>query len=428
MSTRMDVRVAEGNRYRVLAEHLPWPELAEVANEYRARKVDIDNGRPLNLRLHLGALIGQSMNHWTDRETEDMVAHHAGLRLLCGLEQSSETIDATSIEEFRSQLTKEGVESLNRIVVQAAKRAGFTDGKLCSSDTTVQEAPIAYPTEVGHMKKIGEKLVGIGTKIRRKVARKLRKLAVEAQRTFTQIRLYTRGKGEEVIERKKKLSRELQRTVEKMRRVVQTEVDRLGPDGVSPEGEDRESLGEGGSGDHTWKGGQGRRVRSPVVNHAVEPWLYDRSGLQAFGLGVGRDADAGDLRALQAHDGQSAEAGRVRSWRGRREQSSDATGPRHHQWHLLQGSGLAARSRPQHGSPCLPRAGPFGGDDRDTETFALRIHQASCEVVGDDRAKGSRGDSRCQSGSSGAASTAKVMDRITVGGTRTREFNNSSGF
>ncbi|OGK77249.1 MAG: hypothetical protein A2X52_17970 [Candidatus Rokubacteria bacterium GWC2_70_16] len=40
-------------------------------------------------------------------------------------------------------------EEINKAVVQAASVSGFTGSALCSSDTTVQEAPIAYP-------KIGE--------------------------------------------------------------------------------------------------------------------------------------------------------------------------------------------------------------------------------------------------------------------------------
>ena len=99
-----------------------------------------------------------------DRETEDRVAHHAGVRCLCALEYSRETMDRTSIEVFRNQLTAEGVEAINQIVVKAAVTAGFTGKGLCSSDTTVQESPIAYPTEVGHMRNIANKLVGIGKK------------------------------------------------------------------------------------------------------------------------------------------------------------------------------------------------------------------------------------------------------------------------
>lgn len=225
---RMDVLVQKNNRYRVLAERLPWPKLGEVSNKHRAKHVDLNVGRPLNLRLHLGAYIAQGMNRWTDRETEEMVALNAGVRLLCGLEQSSDTIDHTSIETFRSQLGAEGAEELNQIIVGVARTEGFTDAKLCSSDTTVQEAPIAYPTEVGHMKNIADKLVGIGSKIRRGVSDRLKALAEQARKTFREIRLFTRGKTEKVIERKKQLSRELQKTVAKMERILREELGQMG--------------------------------------------------------------------------------------------------------------------------------------------------------------------------------------------------------
>lgn len=225
---RMDVVVAKGNRYRVLAERLPWPELGSVANRFRARKVDINDGRPLDLRLHLGALIAQSMNRWTDRETEEMVTLNAGVRLLCGLEQSSDTIDRTSIEAFRNQLGADGVEAINQIVVKSAKEAGFTDGALCSSDTTVQEAPIAYPTEVGHMKNIAEKLVGIASKFKKNLSGKLGELSEKAKKIVTKIRLFTRGPSEQAIKQKKKLGQELQKAAAKMERMVREGLKQLG--------------------------------------------------------------------------------------------------------------------------------------------------------------------------------------------------------
>lgn len=243
MSTRMDgieqgslfagtpvnvnMAVSEGNRYRVLAANLPWMELAKAANHFRSQQVDIHNGRPLNLRLHLGALIVQSMNRWTDRETEDMVAHHAGVRLLCGLEFSTETIDHTNIESFRNQLSAKGVEVINKIVVGSASLAGFTGSTLCSSDTTVQESPIAYPTEVGHMKNIAEKLTGLGLRLRKGVAKKMAKLSETVHKTFTKIRLFTRGKAEKAVEQKKKLGKEMQRAVSHMQRLMRGEMNLL---------------------------------------------------------------------------------------------------------------------------------------------------------------------------------------------------------
>lgn len=225
---KMALTVSQENRYRVLAKALPWKELGDTANRYRAKTVDIHTGRPLKLRVHLGVLIAQSMNRWTDRETEDMVAHHVGVRFLCGLEFSKETLDHTSIETFRNQLTSDGVEEINKVVVRAASTVGFTGSALCSSDTTVQEAPIAYPTEVGHMRNITDKLVGIGKRMRKKLSRKMRGMAEAVQHTYTKIRLFTRGKTEKVIEQKKKLSKEMQRTVSRLLRLVESEAAGLG--------------------------------------------------------------------------------------------------------------------------------------------------------------------------------------------------------
>ena len=140
----------------------PWLEAAEIVNRYRSEKIDINNGRILNLRAHIGALIAQTMNGWTDRQTEEMVRYHAGVRLLCGLESTTTTMDRTRIEAFRNCVGKTCAEELNQMVLRSAMGAGFTGIEICAADTTVQESPIAYPTEVGHMKNIAEKILGFG--------------------------------------------------------------------------------------------------------------------------------------------------------------------------------------------------------------------------------------------------------------------------
>ncbi|TAK95739.1 transposase [Patescibacteria group bacterium] len=216
----LSVMVSEESRYRVLANTLPWLAMAGVANHYRAMKIDIDNGRRLNLRLHLGAYVSQNMNGWTDRQTEEMVRYHAGVRILCGQEEDTDTLDRTSIEDFRNTLGSEGAEQINQIIVKYACGAGFTGSELCASDTTVQESPIAYPTEVGHMKNISEKLLGIGRKLKNRIAQKIEVLSNKAQGVFTKIRLFTRGKQEEVLAKKKVLSQKLHRIVKSMATLV----------------------------------------------------------------------------------------------------------------------------------------------------------------------------------------------------------------
>jgi hypothetical protein len=215
-SKKMEVIIAENSRYRILSDNLPWMDLAEVANEHRSQRVNIHNGRPLDLRAHLGAYVSQTMNGWTDRETEEMVRYHGGVRVLCGLQGSTDTIDHTAIERFRNSVGKTGAEEINQKVVEVAGRLGFTGADICSSDTTVQEAPIAYPTEVGHLRNIAEKLLGIGKKIKKGVSGKLKRVKEEVEKIFTEIRLFTRGKKEKAIEKKKKLARKLHRKVKEM--------------------------------------------------------------------------------------------------------------------------------------------------------------------------------------------------------------------
>lgn len=224
---RMDVLVSSGSRYWVLSNNLEWKLMGEVANKYRALKVDIHNGRPLNLRMHLGAMIAQSMNGWTDRETEEMMKYHAGIRLLCGLEQSKESLDHTSIECFRNQVGPKGFEEINHLVIKVALEKNFTDVELCSSDTTVQESPIEYPTEVGHMKKMATKLVAMAKGLGKSVSEKARELGEKVQKIFTTIRLFTRGKSEKVVEKKKKLSLKLHSKLRKMTNLVRSQIEKM---------------------------------------------------------------------------------------------------------------------------------------------------------------------------------------------------------
>jgi hypothetical protein len=125
-------------------------------------------------------------------------------------------------------LGKEGSEAINQIVVRNAAGAGFTGSELCAADTTVQEAPITYPTEVGHMKKISEKLLGIGKKFKKAAAKKMADLQKKASDIFTDIRLFTRGTAEEALKRKKILSQKLHKTVKDMAKLAKANIDRLG--------------------------------------------------------------------------------------------------------------------------------------------------------------------------------------------------------
>lgn len=221
----VSVNVCRDSQYRILSQIFPWVDAAAIVNRYRSKKVDIENGRTLDLRAHIGALIAQTMNGWTDRQTEEMVRYHAGVRLLCGLEGTTTTMDRTRIEAFRNCVGKTCAEELNQMVLRSAMGAGFTGIEICAADTTVQESPIAYPTEVGHMKNIAEKILGFGKTLGLKSVAGLGKLKDKAQGLFTSIRLFTRGKTEQALEKKKKLSKKLNSRVQKMVQLAKADLE-----------------------------------------------------------------------------------------------------------------------------------------------------------------------------------------------------------
>jgi hypothetical protein len=61
---------------------------------------------------------------------------------------------------------------------------GFTGIEICVADTTVQESPIAYPREVGHLKNIAEKSLGFGKSLKLRSVDSLEKLKNKAQGIF----------------------------------------------------------------------------------------------------------------------------------------------------------------------------------------------------------------------------------------------------
>ncbi len=86
--------------------------------------------------------------------------------------------------------------SSGQLILRSAAGAGFTGIESCAADTTVQGSPIAYPTEVGHLK---DKILKFGKKLKLPNLAELRKLGDKVQGLFTSIRLFTRHQVLKVI-------------------------------------------------------------------------------------------------------------------------------------------------------------------------------------------------------------------------------------
>ncbi len=144
-----------------LANLLDWETMAHlVLNDLKkTSKGKWWLGRRLNLRIHLGIYILQSMFNETDRGMENRVSFDAVWQIFCGVQTVDRwhVPDHTRIENFRSRLTAKTHHEMGVAVIKAAQLAGLTNPTWLDIDSTVQEANISYPSDANLMLKLIKK-------------------------------------------------------------------------------------------------------------------------------------------------------------------------------------------------------------------------------------------------------------------------------
>ena len=145
-----------------LANTLPWKLLCEaVLPDIKATTVFGKwwLGRPLRLRIHLGAYLLQQLFNFTDRQTEYAIKDNAAYQLFCGhtVVKKWHCPDHTKIEEFRSRLSPQTQHILANTIAKHAVACGFADPNFLDIDSTVQEANMAYPSDVHLLVQLGIK-------------------------------------------------------------------------------------------------------------------------------------------------------------------------------------------------------------------------------------------------------------------------------
>ena len=116
-------------------------------------------GRPLFLRVHMGAYLLQSLYNETDRGIENRIKFDASFRIFCGSSVIPDwrCPDHTKIEKFRNRPAPETQRHLVDIVLRAAMKLGFADPTWMDVDSTVQEANISYPSDANLITKLAQK-------------------------------------------------------------------------------------------------------------------------------------------------------------------------------------------------------------------------------------------------------------------------------
>lgn len=210
---RTMISLETNHRLVVLCKTIPWDELMEraVPTLYQERGISVDIGRRLNLRAHLGIYILQSVHGWTDRWSEEMLRFYVPARLLCGLLDSTESLDRTSIEDFRNRFGQQGAQLITGQMLEIAREFGFTEPSDLDMDTTVQEAGITHPTEMKLMSRLFKKahLIHKGLKkLGKRGIRAMKAIGREFNQLQTNYRFYakTKQKKDEIIRQAVSLS------------------------------------------------------------------------------------------------------------------------------------------------------------------------------------------------------------------------------
>jgi hypothetical protein len=212
------ITIRENHELMMLSDMLPWIELIDMAASVRATKIKGVSGRQPHYRELLGAVALMGVRNITYRQAEDLIAHYAPARYLCGLMDTSWQPDHITIFEFTQMLGDEGMRAINAQVLLQAQGLGILDPTRLMSDTTAQESMTPYPTEVGLMKRYADlvtrNLKGVGGKMN-SIKRRAKEIGKKLGGLVRNSHLFARGK-----EAKQKVGKKIYHTAKELQKLV----------------------------------------------------------------------------------------------------------------------------------------------------------------------------------------------------------------
>ncbi len=213
-----------------LKRALDWKAIkAVMINHWRVAGRNVDGGPglrwPVDLYVPLLVLMWVETLHSRQMEkhlNESVVAR----RFLDLTEQEVMHIrDHASIARAEESLGAKGKAEVNALIIKAAQEMGFTSGKILSSDTTVQEPAIGYPTEPGILKGWAQRIeralkklrVG-GVKAARSGIEKVKEIyqSVKEHQLFAQTKEERKKIIEKLLEQSEELSEQIKEAIKQV--------------------------------------------------------------------------------------------------------------------------------------------------------------------------------------------------------------------
>lgn len=202
-----------------LKRALDWEAITAVmVKHWRAAGKNVDGGCGLRwpVPLYVPLLVLMWVESLHSRQMEKYLSESVVARRFVELTevQVLHIRDHASIARAEAALGVEGKAAVNALIIKTAQELGFTDGKILSADTTVQEPLIGYPNEPGILRGMAERIERALKKLKArgvKAAREGMEQAKQIYRSVKQHHLFAKTKEE-----KKKILDEIVKQSEKL--------------------------------------------------------------------------------------------------------------------------------------------------------------------------------------------------------------------
>lgn len=158
---KITVMVPNNHPLIKLANVIDWEKCYQIIEEdlKQTSKTKWQIGRKLRVRVHLGVYLLKAITNLSYRKLEAQINENAAYQVFCGckLIENWRCPDHTRMEKFSARLSPQTQANLANYISQLAVERGFANPNFLDIDSTIQEANIRYPHDLGLISRLVDK-------------------------------------------------------------------------------------------------------------------------------------------------------------------------------------------------------------------------------------------------------------------------------
>lgn len=156
-----------------LKRELPWDDITEIMVKHwrkAGKNVDGGPGQPWDTDLYVPVVVLIIIKCLSYRQMEADLSENAPVRIFISkdAEPVAHIRDHSNLARAYAALGSEGIEEVNKLVLNFAVNHGFGDPRILSGDTTAVELPIGYPNEPGILKGLAQRCARAAENLKKK--------------------------------------------------------------------------------------------------------------------------------------------------------------------------------------------------------------------------------------------------------------------